>query len=66
MSILSLVPFGGSSLHVGSGALKNDINYARGSNFNEPTTFSVPIEDTNDYHEELPHHRYKRAAKGNQ
>ena len=65
MSLLSLFPIGGSSVHYDSGAQKYDRNHVRGSNRNEPTTLSVPIQDVSDYHAESVHSRHKRAASGN-
>ena len=65
MSLLSVLPIGGSSLHFDSGAQKYDRNYVRGSSRNEPTTLSVPIQDVSDYHAESFHARHKRAAPGN-
>ena len=65
ISLLSVLPIGGSSQHFDSGAQKYDRNHVRGSSRNEPTTLSVPIQDVSDYHAESVHARHKRAAPGN-
>ena len=61
ISILSVLPLGGSSIYIESEAHKSHV---RGRHLNEPTSFSVPIEDVNDYHEESVHFRHKRSAQG--
>ena len=61
ISILSVLPLGGSSVYIESEAQRNHV---RGKYLNEPTSFSVPIEDVIDYHEESVHYRHKRSAQG--
>ena len=64
ISILSVLPLGGNSLHIDSTAKNYDKNYIKWNEINKPTTFSVPIEDLKYYNEGSIQYRHKRSAQG--